>query len=597
MIARFLLYSLSLWIACCAAAPTAGFGQESGTLAEADHDLKRALEIWSDGKSPEAEALLNRALSIRQEQLGPDDPKVAQVIERLGALSFNRGKYAEAEAQFRKALDIDVRAFGEKSAAVAYLMGDIGAALREQGRYNEAQTIVERSMILRRELLPPNDLSIAGGLNNLGRIYLGERRYSDARKALEESLRIYVLSLPREHPRILQNEALLKRMESAGSAADHFVKVFDVLDSGFRDWTFPAFGLLFVAIGIVIFLFPNIIAATGIPYLNVQSTSQMFFRYGFVGFAILWTAISFFATYSEHVRHKALVQENRCRIVEGPVEHFVPMPYAGHAQESFSVDGVPFRYSDFIITDGFNNTSSHGGPINSDSYVRICYDPSGGVILRLEIRDFKGDLKDYAKVQSIFPKPGDMQNVSGKNFAINIPWYGNLFVVLYILDFVVIYALYLPYVRTFFRLKIATVRDCPIPRGLEAGRKIKLRNSMIYWDIEARTIWLRPRGFNLVQMPLMVAALNADDSGKSIAGYEVRFSSGFPFVMAVFLWTAYLFFSTMPASANLPSPALFVGIAALMFFIAGFFNLRILRSRMERLIKDALSEIKEMQNA
>jgi tetratricopeptide (TPR) repeat protein len=527
MIVRFLLCGLSLWIASSVAAPTMGFGQESGTLEEADHDFKTAVEIWNDGRSPEAEALLNRALSIRRERLGPGDPKVAQVIERLGALSFNRGKYAEAEARFREALDIDVKALGEKSLVVAYLMGDIGAALREQGRYGEAQTIVAQSLTLRRALLAPNDLGIAGGLNNLGRIYLGERRYSDARKALEESLRIYALSLPREHPRILQNEALLKRVESAESAADHFVKVFDVLDSGFRDWTFPALGLVFVAIGIVIFLFPNIMAATGIPYLNIQSTSQIVFRYGFVGFAILWTAISFFATHSEHVRHKALVQENRCRIVEGPVEHFVPMPYSGHARESFTVDGVPFGYSDFIITDGFNNTSSHGGPISSDSYVRICYDPSGHVILRLEVRDFKGDLKDYGKTQSIFPKPGDIQNADGKNFAINIPWYGNLFVVLYILDFVAIYALYLPYVRTFFRLKIATVRDCPIAKALEAGRKVKLRNSMIYWDIKARTIWLRPRGFNLVQMPLMVATLNVDYSGTSIDGYEVRFSSGF----------------------------------------------------------------------
>ena len=267
----------------------------------------------------------------------------------------------------------------------------------------------------------------------------------------------------------------------------------------------------------------------------------------------------------------------------------------GMHRESFAVDGVPFGYSDFIITDGFNNTSSHGGPIKSDSYVRICYDPSSHVILRLEIRDFKGDLKDYAKVQGIFPEPGDLQNVDGKNIAINIPWYDNLFVVLYVLDFVAIYTLYLPYVRTFFRLKAATVRDFPISVPLRAGKKIKLRNSMIYWDIETRTIWLRPRGFNLVQMPFMIAMLNLDYSGKSISGYEIRFSSGFPFVMAVFFWTAYRLFSkTMPASANLPPPALFVGIAALMFLIVGYFNLRIFRSRMERLIGDALSEIKGM---
>ncbi|HEY5128633.1 MAG TPA: hypothetical protein VIJ35_15315, partial [Bradyrhizobium sp.] len=89
-----------------------------------------------------------------------------------------------------------------------------------------------------------------------------------------------------------------------------------------------------------------------------------------------------------------------------------------------------------------------------------------------------------------------------------------------------------------------------------------------------------------------------DASERSIAEYEIRFSSGFPFVMAVLLWTAYRFFSaTMPANANSPSPAQFVGIAAVFFSIVGFVNLRILRSRMDRLIEDVLSEFKEMRDA
>src|SRR5216683_4056122 len=150
---------------------------------------------------------------------------------------------------------------------------------------------------------------------------------------------------------------------------DHFVKVFDILDTGFRDWTFSAFGLIFVAVGIVILVFPRFLKAVGIPYLNLQSR---FSRYFDLGFAILWTTLFFSLTYLGYLHHRSLAQENRCRAVEGPVEHFVPMAYGGHAQETFYVSGVRFGYSDFEITDGFNNTSSHGGPINASSYVRIC---------------------------------------------------------------------------------------------------------------------------------------------------------------------------------------------------------------------------------
>jgi hypothetical protein len=384
--------------------------------------------------------------------------------------------------------------------------------------------------------------------------------------------------------------------DNGGLAGDRFVKVFDVLDSSFKDWPFPAFGLIFVVIGIVILIFPTAVRAAGIPYLNMPSRFQKFSLYGVLGFSLLWTANSFSETYFPHLRHKALTQDNRCRTVEGPVERFVPMPYTGHGVESFSVGGAAFEYSDFIVTDGFNNTSSHGGPVRADSYVRICYDPSDGAILRLEIRDFKGDLKDYAKTQGIFPKPPAAPNISGRNLAIDIPWYSSLFIVLYVIDLIAIYALYLPYVRTFFRIKTVAVRDGALP-VLEAGKKTKLRNGLVYWDTEDRAIWLRPRGFNLVQIPLMVAKLNGDAGGTSISEYQIRFSSGAPFMLALFLWTAYrLFSATMPANAPL-SPALFVGIAALFVSAGGYFDLRILCSRMERLVEDALSEGKERPNS
>jgi hypothetical protein len=269
------------------------------------------------------------------------------------------------------------------------------------------------------------------------------------------------------------------------------------------------------------------------------------------------------------------------------------MPYAGHAEESFSVSGVPFRYSDFQITDGFNNTSSHGGPIKSDSYVRICYDPSGNVILRLEIRDFVGSPKNYANPPMMFPTTDDIERLKGKGPTIDIPWYGNLFLVFYILDFVAILALFLPYMRTFFLIKTTAVSSFAVPESLEPNKKIKLRNSMIYWDRENQVIWLRPRGYNLVEVPLVVATLKIDANCNAISGSEIRFSSGFPFTMTLLLWTAYVSFSAVIPSHSLAP--LFVGFAALMTVIGGFFSLRKLRSRMDILVEEALSELKEMQ--
>lgn len=218
--ARFLLGGLLFWGVCSVAMPTGASATDAPVPStEADQDFARALAIWGDGKSQEAEALLNRALQGRQKQFGSNDPRVAEVIERLGALSYNREQYAEAEARFRNALDINVAASGERSLAAAYLMGDLGAALREEHRYGEAETIVEHSLALRRELLPPDDLAIAGSLNNLSHIYFGERRYADARQSLAEALRIYATSLPSDHPRLIEGRALLQRVDRAEAVA------------------------------------------------------------------------------------------------------------------------------------------------------------------------------------------------------------------------------------------------------------------------------------------------------------------------------------------------------------------------------------------
>jgi hypothetical protein len=61
------------------------------------------------------------------------------------------------------------------------------------------------------------------------------------------------------------------------------------------------------------------------------------------------------------------------------------MPYGGHETESFTVKNEKFEYSDFIFNSAFNNTKSHGGPIDSGKYVRIWY--SEGRILRLWINE------------------------------------------------------------------------------------------------------------------------------------------------------------------------------------------------------------------
>src|SRR4029450_8617064 len=89
-----------------------------------------------------------------------------------------------------------------------------------------------------------------------------------------------------------------------------------------------------------------------------------------VGFALVWLTfwvvagcVGFGNVFRQHFRCVRWLRSGDCQLVEGPIENFRPMPYGGHAQESFTVAGVSFKYSDYdLSTCGFRNTSSPRGP-------------------------------------------------------------------------------------------------------------------------------------------------------------------------------------------------------------------------------------------
>jgi hypothetical protein len=323
-----------------------------------------------------------------------------------------------------------------------------------------------------------------------------------------------------------------------------------------------------------------------IPYIDSEFGKNRIAGFFFLAFALLWTVGSFWHVHSEHLRHAELVRQNACSVVEGRVEHFSPMPYAGHANESFSVAGVDFHYSDFNVTDAFNNAASHGGPIDATSYVRICYDPQDNSILRLEIRGFAGEVPDYASWSSLIPWSSPDHGPVAWLFS-----YGGLMALLFVLDVIAIERLLLPYVRTFLRIGAQSGLNQRLPIALEGERKLELGNSTIYWDRAEHAIWLRPRGFNLVQVPSMVAKLTVDRMDRAITGFEIRYSSGALIVLGLLALIFDLFAFGM-ARGHAPVIGLVVvGIFAVVTVVT---KLRTMRSRMQTLVDEAIGELGTM---
>src|SRR5919202_1185036 len=101
---------------------------------------------------------------------------------------------------------------------------------------------------------------------------------------------------------------------------DGFRVVFDVTEAGYRQWTFPAFGLIFVAIGAGLVIYRRFH-----PDAETKAFRRLF-PYLYAGFATFWTLVAFTSTYSDYLSLRNAVRNGQCEVVEGTVTKFVPMP-------------------------------------------------------------------------------------------------------------------------------------------------------------------------------------------------------------------------------------------------------------------------------
>ena len=155
--------------------------------------------------------------------------------------------------------------------------------------------------------------------------------------------------------------------------------VFDAAVHPYRNLTFALPGLVFVGIGAIMVFRPEWAESV----FRQPFRQRYVFRWFFFLFAVFWTVTAITGLLSDATYALEASKLGRCKIVEGRVEQFHPMPWSGHDMEHFEVKGIEFNYSDFIVSTGFNNAASHGGPIREGLPVRICY--QDGEILRLEI--------------------------------------------------------------------------------------------------------------------------------------------------------------------------------------------------------------------
>ena len=175
------------------------------------------------GRYAEAEPLVMRSLSIREQQLGDDHPDVARSLNDLANLYKFQGRYVEAEPLFKQSLSIREQQLGQDHLDVAKSLNDLATLYQWQGHYTNAEPLFARSLSIREQQLGDDHPDVAESLNNLAGLCESQGQYKEAEPLYLRSLNIWQRRLGDNHPAVatsLNNLAALYDIQGQYAEAE-----------------------------------------------------------------------------------------------------------------------------------------------------------------------------------------------------------------------------------------------------------------------------------------------------------------------------------------------------------------------------------------
>jgi tetratricopeptide (TPR) repeat protein len=178
---------------------------------------------WNQGKYEQAEPLYQRALQIREQQVGAQHPDTAQSLNNLAALYKTQGKYEQAEPLYQRALSIREQQLGAQHPDTAQSLNNLAELYRAQGKDAQAEPLYQRALSTYEQQLGPDHPDTASSLNNLALLYYTQGKYAQAEPLFQRALKIYEQQLGPDHPNTatsLNNLAELYRAQGKDAQAE-----------------------------------------------------------------------------------------------------------------------------------------------------------------------------------------------------------------------------------------------------------------------------------------------------------------------------------------------------------------------------------------
>jgi len=185
-------------ISVCVSASRGGLGgQEPWNAIESTYIqtlINNAVNLRENGKYDQAAQILNEALTLAEQNRGPDKMLLAATLNQIGILDKYAGHFDDGEQAYQTALAIveadekDNASYSTQS-LLADIYHNLGGLDHAREKYAHGEPFARRSVEIRERLLGPNDLSTVADIAALAALLEGQGKYKEA-----EQLYIRVLA-------------------------------------------------------------------------------------------------------------------------------------------------------------------------------------------------------------------------------------------------------------------------------------------------------------------------------------------------------------------------------------------------------------------
>lgn len=191
---------------------------ESLALARALDLLVQSLVEGGKPGDPDALPSANRAVALKEQAAGRDDPAVAVSLASLGLVLRRQGKLAEAQQAYDRALRIRETSLGRDHPEVARTLAALSALASNSGDFAKARDLGEQAVRIAERTEPRDRVLEAVAANNLALALFQLNDHAGARQRLEQALAAYETALGPDHPEV--GKTLSNLANVVGDAGD-----------------------------------------------------------------------------------------------------------------------------------------------------------------------------------------------------------------------------------------------------------------------------------------------------------------------------------------------------------------------------------------